>query len=92
MTEKDGEKLELSEQSVDQRPNVRPSNAIWNYCNEAAAKRGVQPLDILKELVFVGEVVSKIVEADGALGSVVWKKTDGSEVDLKDLEKNNHTK
>lgn len=87
MTERNG--LEPAGTMIDHRPNVKPSIGLWTYCEDVAKKKGITPMEVFKEIVFVGEIISKIENSDGRLGSVVWKRPDGTEVELRgEIDKN----
>lgn len=69
-------------------PWVRPSQQLWDYCLEVALNHGRKGIEVLKDILFDGELVSKINESEGRLGHVVWIKPDGTQVDFHQIEKN----
>jgi hypothetical protein len=53
------------------RPNVMPKEKVWIHCERLAEKYGLTPLQVLKELVRIGEDVVDAEENGGKVFNIV---------------------
>ena len=59
---------------VERRPIVRPKDKMWEHLKRLAQEHGRTPLDVLKEMVWLGEEVVEIEEKGGEVFGFVGNK------------------